>query len=71
MAKFLGSLIGVFFFAAVVIFFFLAFMKTPVAEYSLDGVCLRVIGDDGKNIPNGCKLIKTGKLRAEHRPVAR
>lgn len=71
MAKFIGNLVGAFFFVAVIIFFFLAFMKTPVAEYSLDGECLRVIGEDGKSIPNGCKLIKTGKLRAEHRPVAR
>ncbi len=71
MAKFLGNLLGISFFLVVGIFFFNAVMKMPVVELSPEGECLRVLNEDGKNIPKGCHLVKMGKIKAEHRYVAR
>ena len=71
MAKFFGSILGILFFVAIGVFFFDTAMKTPVAELSPDGECLRVLSEGGQKIPKGCELFKAGKLATEHRYVAR
>ncbi len=71
MAKILGTVGGILFFVLVGVFFFNEVMKTPVAEISLDGKCLRVLNEEGQSIPEGCELLEVGKLVTEYRYVAR